>query len=591
MNAGTGAGPSTRTSTAPDHPETAHHVATHHAAAPGASAPDAAASPRPAAARTLSALLRQRLRRDRWQLLIWLLSIGLLAAFSAAAIDQTYGDAASRAELVRLAIANPTILLLRGLPGGTGLAAVTFFEIYTFLALLAGLMSTFLAVRHSRAEEESGRAELIGSTPAGRLLPTVATVVHGVIAGVALGLVTALGFLVAGLPAGGSFAAGAAISGVAIVFLGVGLLLAQVMSTSRGANGFAAALVVLAYVLRGIGDATGTTTGDGTVMITGWPSWLSPIGWGEQVSPYTDADGWPLLLQLGFAAVLIAVTFGLQAVRDSGAGVIPERAGRRDALPTLRGPLGLAWRLQWPVILGWTVGGALTGVLAGALGSLVGSSIANDPNLADIRRAIAHIGAGGSGPLTQLFISAIFSIVGVLAAACAVQAVIRLRQEEAAGTAEVVLATPVSRVRWLLEFVLVGVVAVVLVLVAAALAAGLSAVAAGEDAARIGDSFVAAGAQLPVALVYLGVLALVFVLAPGWTVPVGWAALGLGALIGIFGGLVNLPDPVRHLSPFADAPVVVGDVDWTGGYWMLGIALVALAAAAALIRRRDLAIG
>lgn len=543
------------------------------------------------AGRTLAALLRQRLRRDRWQLVVWLVSIAVLALFSAAAISQTYGSEASRAELLRLAIANPTVLLLRGLPAGTSLAAVTFFEIFTFLGLLAGLMSTFLAVRHSRAEEESGRAELIGSTPAGRLLPTVATVVHGVLANVALALVTALGFAAAGLPVGGSFAAGAAVGGVGIAFVAVGLLVAQIMSTSRGANGFAAALVVLAYALRGIGDALGTRTGDGTHLVAGWVSWLSPIGWGEQVSPYSGADLRPLLLQLGFAAALIGATFWIQTVRDSGAGVIPERAGRRDALPALRGPLGLAWRLQWPTVLGWTIGGAATGALAGALGSVVSGSIANDPSLADIRAAIGRIGAGGSGPLTQLFISAIFSIVGVLAAACAVQSVIRLRQEEAAGTAEVLLTTPLARVRWLFGFVVVGIVAVALVLVAAALASGFSALAAGEEAARIGDSFVAASAQLPVALVYLGVLTLVFVLVPTWTVAVGWATLGLGAFVGIFGGLIDLPDPIRHLSPFADAPVVVGEVDWSGGYWMFGIAIVALAAAAALIRRRDVAIG
>lgn len=541
--------------------------------------------------RALAALLSQRLRRDRWQLIIWLVGIGVLALFSASAIAQTYGDATSRSQLLRLAIANPTVLLLRGLPDGTSFAAVTFFQIYTFLALLAGLMSTFLAVRHSRAEEESGRAELVGSTTAGRLLPTVATVIHGVLADVALALVVALGFIAAGLPVGGSFAAGAATGGAGIAFLAVGLLLAQIMSTSRGANGFAAALVVLAYLLRGIGDAIGTLTGDGTHMITGWPSWLSPIGWGEQFHPYSGAHWWPLLLQLGFAAVLIAVTFLLQAVRDSGAGVIPERAGRREAGPLLRGPLGLAWRLQWPSVLGWTVGGALTGALAGALGSVVGGSIANDPSLAGIRSAIGRIGAGGSGSLAQLFISAIFSLAGVLAAACAVQAVIRLRQEEAAGTAEAVLTAPVSRVRWLFGFVTVGILAVVLVLLAAALASGLSALAAGEDAARIGDSFVAAAAQLPVALVYLGGVALVFVVVPRWTIAVGWTALGLGAFIGIFGGLIDLPDVVRHLSPFADAPVVVGDVDWSGGYWMFGITVVALALAAALIRRRDVAIG
>jgi ABC-2 type transport system permease protein len=546
----------------------------------------------PTAVRTVAVLLRQRLRRDRWQLVVWILSIALLAAFSAASIAQTYGDAAARAELVRLAIANPAILMLRGIPQGTGLAAVTFFEIYTFLALLAGLMNTFLAVRHSRAEEESGRAELIGSTPAGRLLPTVATVAHGLLVNIVLALATAGAFISAGLPAQGSLTAGAAIGGTGLAFMSIGLVFAQLMSTSRGANGYAAAVVLLAYLLNGIGDAIGTPVpGSRTQLAAGWPSWLSPIGWGQESSPYTANDGRPLLLQVALAAVLVAVVFAVQSVRDSGAGVFPERAGRKDALPILRGPLGLAWRLQWPVIVGWTLGGIATGLLAGALGSVVSDSLAKDASMSNIREAIGRIGAGGSGPLAQLFISAIFSIVGVLAAACAVQAVIRLRQEEASGSAEAVLATPVSRVRWLLEFVLVGVVAIVLVLLGAAVASGVSAVGAGEDPARIADSFAAAAAQFPVALSYLGVLTLVFVLLPSATVAVGWTALGLGAFIGVFGGLVQLPDWLRHVSPFADAPVVVGDPDWTGGYWMFGITLVALIASAVLIRRRDLATG
>ncbi|WP_431246209.1 ABC transporter permease [Leifsonia xyli] len=542
-------------------------------------------------AATLGVLLRQRLRRDRWQLLVWLLCIAVLGFFSASSIDQTYGTAAAREQLVRLAIADPTIMVLRGLPQGASLAALTFFEIYTFTALLAGLMNTFLAVRHSRAEEESGRAELVASSPSGRLLPTVATVLHATIANVALALLTAAGFAAAGLPAYGSLVAGAAVGGAGLAFFAVGLLLAQVFSTSRGANGFSSAVVVLAFLVRGIGDATGTPFGDGMHVRSAWPTWLSPIGWGEQTAPWTADDWRPILLMVAFAGVLLAVVFGLQSVRDSGAGIIPERAGRASARPTLSGAFGLAWRLQWPTVLGWTVGGALSGLLAGALGSVVNNSIANDPSMAGIRQAIGRIGAGGSGPLTQLFIAAIFSIVGVLAAACAVQAVIRLRQEEAAGTAELLMAAPLSRLRWLFSFLAVGVLAVLAVLLAAALASGLSAVAAGEKPSTVGDSFAAAAAQLPVALVYLGVLALVFVLAPSWTVPFGWAALGLGAFIGIFGGLIDLPEGIRHLSPFADVPVVVGDVDWTGGYWMFGITAAALIAAAALIRRRDFAIG
>ncbi len=541
--------------------------------------------------KTFGALLRQRLRRDRWQLIIWVLCIGLLGAFSATSIDSTYGNPAGRAELMHLAIANPAILVLRGLPQGTSLAAVTFFEIYTFLALLAGLMSTFLAVRHTRAEEESGRAELVAATEAARITPTVATIVHGLIANVLVAVAVALGFISTGLPAYGSFVAGAAVGGAGIAFLAVGLFTSQLMSTSRGANGLAAAIVVLAYFLRGIGDSIGTLKPDGVHMVSAWPSWLSPIGWGEQTDAY-DADvWWPLLLDLAFATVVIAVVFVLQSQRDTDASLLAERSGRADARPALNGPLGLAWRLQWPTVLGWAAGGAATGALAGALGSVVSSSIANDPTLAAMRKTLASIGGGASGSMTQIFISAIFAIVGVLAAACATQVVVRLRQEEAGGTAELMLATPLSRIRWLLEFLLVGVIAVVIVLAAAGLASGLSAIAAGETSSMIGNSLAAAAAQLPVAFIYLGVLALVFVVLPNWSIVIAWATLGLGAFVGIFGAFVGIPDWIHQLSPFTHTPVVTGSSpDWSGGIWMLAIAIVATLAAAALIRRRDFAI-
>ncbi|NEN05530.1 hypothetical protein G3T36_06560 [Diaminobutyricibacter tongyongensis] len=540
--------------------------------------------------KTFGVLLRQRLRRDRWQLVIWVLVIGLLALFSEASLKNTYGTAASRLEVMHLAIANPAIVVIRGLPQGTTLAALTFFEIYTFLALLAGLMSTFLAVRHTRAEEESGRAELLAATEAARITPTVATIAHGVIANILVALALGLAFIAGGLPAYGSFVAGAAVGGAGIAFLAVGLFTSQLMSTSRGANGLAAAIVVLAYFVRGIGDSIGTVKPDGVHMTSGWPTWLSPIGWGEQMDAWGSDNWWPLLLDLAFAAAVVAVVFVLQSQRDTGASLLAERSGRADAGRALNGPLGLAWRLQWPTVLGWAAGGAATGVLAGSLGSILSSSISNDPTLASMRKALAGIGSGGSGSLTQIFISAIFAIVGVLSAACATQVVVRLRQEEAGGTAEVLLATPLSRVRWLLEFMLVGLIAVVIVLAAAGLASGLSAVAAGDPSSMIGNSFAAAAAQLPVSLIYLGVLSLVFVVLPNWSIVIAWATLGLGAFIGIFGAFVGIPDWIHQLSPFTHTPVVTGTVDWSGGIWMIAIAIVATLAAAALIRRRDFAI-
>jgi ABC-2 type transport system permease protein len=135
----------------------------------------------------------------------------------------------------------------------------------------------------------------------------------------------------------------------------------------------------------------------------------------------------------------------------------------------------------------------------------------------------------------------------------------------------------------------VGVVAIVLVLASGAVASGLSSVATGESAARIGDSFEAAAAQLPAALVYLAVLALVFGILPAWTIGLGWAFLGIGTFFGVFGGLIGLPEWVRNISPFTHSPVPIGtSTDWSGGVWMLGIAVSAGILASVAVRRREL---
>ncbi|MFH5877576.1 ABC transporter permease [Arthrobacter sp. NA-172] len=531
-------------------------------------------------------LMLQRIRRDRLQLLIWIVGIALLALFTVSAVDKAYGDPSGRQNILQLAVANPSILMLRGTPEGGGLDQFVFFEIFTFIALLAGLMNTFLAVRHSRAEEESGRAEFLASTPAGRTLPTVATIVYGALVNVVNGLFLAIAFIVGGLDAKGSIVAGCATAAVGLTFLAVGLSAAQLMRTSRGANGVAAAAVTAAYVFRGIGDALGTPSADHLHMTVAWWSWISPIGWGQQTLAYDQNTLTPLLLNLALTAAFLALVFVLQSQRDSGASLLAGRLGRVDARSFLSSSFGLAWRLQWPTVVGWCVGSAFGGLLTGTLAQAVSSAAAADPT---VEKIMAGLIPGGKGSLVQLFISAIFVMVGVLAAACATQVVIRMRQEETEGTAEQVLATRVSRARWLVSYLTVGTVSIVLVLLSGAAASSLSSWAIGDTSAQAEDSFSAAAAQLPAALVYLTVLALVFVLLPGWTVGLGWTLLGLGAVFGLFGGLVGMPQWARDLSPFTHSPVPVGtSTDWTGGIWMLCIAVAVAILATVGMKRREL---
>ncbi|MEL4319460.1 polyketide antibiotic transporter [Leifsonia sp. YIM 134122] len=541
----------------------------------------------------LGSLLRQRFRRDRIQLLVWVLGFAALASVGHSAVSQSYGTPKDRAGVIVLLEQTPSVLVLRGTPQGTQTDAFQFMLLFAFLGVMIGLMATFLAVRHTRGDEEQGRAELVESTPAGRITPLIATALEGVIAVAAIGIVNAAGFVLYGADAGAAVLAGLALASVGLCFLGIGLLSAQIMRTSRGANGLAAALVAAAYMVRGIGDATGTVDSDDPLSMTaGWVSWLSPIGWGQRTSPFSDPTVWPALLGVALGAIAFAGALALRSSRDIDSSIIRERAGRAQAHATLAGPIALVWRQLRNPTIGWLVAAALFGLLVGSLSETLTASAPADvkENLGDTVGSIA--GPNAHGDLVDLFIVAMFSVIGAIAAVCAVQSVARARQDEANGTAEIVLSTAVSRIRWFVAYLVIAVVSTVLVVGVAVLGAIAGAAGAGAPSGTVDTITSAALAQLPAVFLLLALVALVFALLPRLTIGLGWTLLLLAILIGQFGGLFGLPDWARDLSPFSHTPVVTeANADWGPAWVMLGLAVVVAAASVLLVRRRDVALG
>ncbi|WP_438354423.1 ABC transporter permease [Microbacterium sp. CJ88] len=532
------------------------------------------------------ALLAQRLRRDRVQVPMWAVGTALLALLTYVGVHQSFGTAADRMALLATAAANPVVLLFRGLPSGPDEGAFVAFLIFPFLAMLAAFMSSFLAVRHTRGEEEPGRAELVAGTPAGRTTPLLATIAHGVLANAVLAVLTALALVACGFPGPGSWIAGVGAAAVGLVFLGVGLVAAQAFSTSRGANALGVWVLLVTYLLCGIGNALGTPSADLQRIESSWLTWVSPFGWGENTRPFADDAVWPIVLCAAVAAVLAGVAVVLQATRDVGAGFVDERPGRVHARPVLATPLALVWRLTWPGIVGWIVGGVLTGVIATKLASVLGQAASALPSVQAILDALTK-----DGSLAQGAIVIFFTMLGILAAACGVQVVCRARQEEAHGTAEPVLSSAVDRVRWLAGYVAVGFAGIVLVIAGAVVGAtaGLATLPA-PDWTLLGDVLVTGGGQVAAASVFLVVTALVFVVAPRLTIPLGWTLVALGMILGLFGALFGFPDWLVHLAPIADAPTVTGaGVDLNGLWWLVLAVVVGAAASLALMRRRELA--
>jgi ABC-2 type transport system permease protein len=532
-------------------------------------------------------LFRLQARRDRILLTVWVVCIALLLFASTASVATEYGTEEQRSQILQLGLATPALLALRGVPNGAGLGSAVFFQTFAFLAVAVGLMNTFLATRHGRADEERGRRELVGVAPVGRSAGLAATLLLGLIANAVLGVLAALGFTAGGTDAQGAAVAGLALALVGLCFLGLGALVGEFVATSRAANAIGVVLVLGAYALRGIGDALGTPDFDAIRLEPAWPSWLSPIGWGQQTFAFTDNRLAPLLLPLALAVLTSLAALAVRVRRDLGASLLPERTGRASARPALRGAGSLAWRLHWPTLLGWALGAALLGLVVGSLAAAVGDASATFPD--SIKTVLQSLAHADRGDIIGVFVAAIAVLIGLLAAAAGVQAVLRAREEEENGRAEEVLAGPISRPRWLLSAVGVGVISVFVVLLATALATFLSFAASGntESAWRsVGQILV----QAPAALVFVAVAALLVAALPRVSVGLAWGLFALGAVIGLFGGLLRLPDWVMDASPVTSVPAVpfesIGDAVLPLVLVVaVGAALTALGAG--LVRRRN----
>jgi len=436
-------------------------------------------------------------------------------------------------------------------------------------------MSIFIVIRHTRADEEAGRLELVGSTAVGRHAALAVGLMLAAGANCVLALLIAAGLIAVGLPAGGSAALGLAIAACGLVFTSVAAVTAQIAGSARGARGIAIGALAVAYVVESIAAAAGLP----------WLGWLSPVGWANEIRAFAG-DRWLVLaLPVLAAVVLAAAAAALAARRDLGAGLVPPRPGPAEAAASLRSPLALAWRLQRGSLAGWAIGtllaGAAFGSVADGIGSLLGSG-------AQVRDAITRL--GGQAGITDAYLAAMMGIIGLAAAAYAVSAVLRLRSEETTGRSDPVLATATGRDGWGASHLIVAAGEAAVVLAAAGLGAGLAyGLRAGDVGGQLPRLLGAAIAQLPAALAVAGVAVALFGLLPRSCVAGGWTALSLAALIVLLGPTLRFTQWVQDISPFTHVPKLPGGmVSAAPLAWLAVIALALTAAGLAGLRHRDI---
>lgn len=516
-------------------------------------------------------LVRAGVRRDRILLPVWIGLLVVMVAVSSFSMVGLYPDQASRVTTAQVINNSPALVALYGpILNEASIGELSMSKMTVVYAMFVMGMALVVVRRHTRTEEESGRADLVGATLVGRAAALQAAVIEAAGASVLVGMLAAAANIAAGLPASGSIAFGLGWAGIGLVGTGIAAVACQVSASTRTCGGIALSVFGTLFLLRAVGDVGLDVLG-----------WLSPLGWGTRLDAWGQPRWWLLGAYVVVATGLVAVAIWFQGRRDLGSGLLPDRPG--PARGRMASITGLVWRLNRATTLWWLVA-------ATVWGALFGSVTPHLDGLFDSPGGRAALEAlGGQGRAQDVMLAALLAIMAAMMAAYGVQVVVSSAHEEGAERTATVLAARGAR-----HLVFTAVVALALVgtvVLAIGFACGMAVgfgVQVGGVPARVADLVPAALAHVPAMWVVVASAVLLWSIRPriAWA---GWTLLAAFITIGELGPLLKLPQWTVGLSPFHHVPTVpVEPVDWPAEFALVALTAALLAAAWLSYRSRDI---
>jgi ABC-2 type transport system permease protein len=438
------------------------------------------------------------------------------------------------------------------------------------------------------AEARRGSLELVATAPLGRRrlavekLAAHLTLMAGAVAilGFAAWLAGVLGGKLPGDQIPPAAAAGYAlwVGLVALASGSVAFALAPFLGRA-GAAWIAGFVLFAGYLLNGYQAVAPALAG---IAHLSWFSWT-----GKHLPLAGESDWGSLLPVAAVSVVLLAVGVEAFARRDLGATSSIRTPVLPGAVLGLHGPVGRAFADRLPSALAWGLGLGIFGLaFAAASRSLADVIKTMSPATVEIfRTALPNFDVTSAGGFLQFgFVQLGYIVVGFAAAAL----VAGWASDETSGRLEMLLATPLARVRWAVSSGIGVYLAIAVMTVVLALAVGIGALTAGSDAATPMAGSITLG-------LYAAALAGVG-FAVGGLVRTSIAAEAVALvvtatfLIDLVAPPLKLPDWVHQIALTAHlGQPMVGRWDVTGIAVCLVLAAGGLALGGWGIRRRDVA--
>jgi ABC-2 type transport system permease protein len=534
-------------------------------------------------------LTRFMLRRERVISSIWIVVLVFFSVALVPGMEQVIGQGGGQEELLAT-LTTPSMIAMMGPLYCENAGGLFAFMMLLWTMLAVGIMNIFLVVRHTRADEERGRTEVI--RPVGRSATLGAALLTALVINVALALLTGAGMAAAGAD---GFGFGACLLyGVLLGVFGmfcaaVTAIFCQLCTSSRGALACPAIVTVGGYMVRAVGDMPDESGAMPNELL----SYFSPMGLLQRSEVFVNNRLWVVFAVLGITAALTAAAFALNRARDMGEGFIAAKPGRKSAKPALLRPFGLQMRLLRGTLIWWAVGLFLTAALYGSIMGNIGGFIeGNDfygELMIDIPPEIAEMLGDADAIQAKSFAATINIMLMICSVIPVLLCVFKLKSEESHGRLEAVLAGRLSRRRILAGYVSLAFAASLLMPISAAVGFWLSASSVMENPLEF--SFFAEGAlvYLPALWVMLGLAAALIGFAPKATLA-AWGYMVYAIFVMFFGGVLALPDWVARTTPFGYVPLlIIEEVNPLTMSALTAVAAVLTIAGFVGYRRRDMA--
>ena len=514
--------------------------------------------------------------------------LGGLALFMGAAIGNVFPTPEARTAVDKMVASMPASMVnlfgnatLMGDKLGT-LGGYMTWKYGSVFAVGAALWSIMALSGTLAGEAARGSLDLVASAPFGkRRIALEKLAAHLTVLWLAMAILAAMITLSSNtfgdaalgdpIPLGSAIGFALWVGFIAMCFGGLALALGPVLGRA-GSAAISSLLMVLLWVISGL------EIGGPLVL-------LSPFHWTVDHIPLVGIDNWGGLALVGVVAIVfLAIGVELFNRRDLGVTAGLSMPQLPNDVLGVRGPISRAFGDQLPRSLAWGLGMAIWVAL---LSSLVGSFSTQVGADTDLTRIFSQIFPGfdftTAGGWLQLYVELFFIAAGFAAATF----VSKWASDETGGRLELVLASPMTRTRWVVAGGIAGLFAIIIVTVLLSIATGIGAAAGGSTA---GDGMLGV---VSLGLYAAAIMGIGIAVGGLWRTSLAAevAALVVVAtfLLDLLAPPLNLPGWMHQLALTAHfGQPMVGKWDPVGIVLCVVIAVGGIALGAIGVRRRDI---